>query len=1056
MNVGRALLAKVTQPQATLIGRAGLVDEVAANTAALVWIVGPAGSGKTSLGLEYSRAQSRTVAWLRLDEADSDPASFLHYLRLALQAGRVADEAWEPPQLLREHLPALQGYLRLFLRSLSATVADDAVLVLDDAHKCQEAGYFRQFLEILSEELPSGVRCLVLSRSPPPEACTRLLAHGLMQVVNADRLSFSPVETEALLSGLGIEAERSAEIRDAVFNYTHGWPAGIALVASWLLRRPEAAARLDEVSQLVAGYLASEVFSVLSATERDTLLSISFLPYFRTEWANTLVGGSDAAETLGRLSVQGALIYQYPGRQFTLHPLFQQFLRARAQADVDPSRLRRWIEQCVALLDADGSPDAAVELALEQGATAYVAQTVALRADALLAGARHQTLGRWISGIPEQERGPWHNYWLGLAYNVTDTARAREAFLKAYDAFTASGNLQHRFVALSMIIVSYSFNGVARESLKDFLQRIGDVERDFAELDDVELRAHLTLGMFSGLTTTDPGHPAVERWEQRALEALSLDVSPEMKARLAVWMSIHWFFSGQYRRITALRRLLDSVLEPARIPSYQRYLVFFLSLFDELVRGDHDALSRTFAAARQASEDTGFRLMDGHYALQFGGSCLLKADIDVARGVLARVASITPPGYYNQAGHLQVVQGWVASWSGDAGAAAEFAERAGESGRGFGGAAYALWSAVGSCIAGALRDDSSLPMKIAELRQLADAMRYHSGGIHADLLDAWRLLRAGDSDAALPFARSALARLGRESEGFLWGAVPQILQPVCVLALERGIELNSATALVRFFRLSPPPDAPEAWPWALRVRSLGGFEFLLDGKPLPSRGKSKHRQLEVVKLLAAMAPAPQPMSRIAELLWPDSEGDAARHALETTLSRLRTTFGRDVFRIEHGAVSLDPDLCDVDTVILDRRLSALEAAASIDGIAETAESVIRIYRGDLLAGDGAGWLLPRREYWRGRLARTFGAAVRRLEAAGEIEQALRLLEHAVESDPYSEALTTMLMRLCLERGRFADGLAAYRRFRRVALSSLGAPLSAEIESLALRLQNPSA
>lgn len=171
---------------------------------------------------------------------------------------------------------------------------------------------------------------------------------------------------------------------------------------------------------------------------------------------------------------------------------------------------------------------------------------------------------------------------------------------------------------------------------------------------------------------------------------------------------------------------------------------------------------------------------------------------------------------------------------------------------------------------------------------------------------------------------------------------------------------------------------------------------------------------------------------------------------------MRTTFGRDVFRIEHGAVMLDPDLCDVDTVTLDRRLSALEEAASIEGVAQVAESVIRIYRGDLLAGDGAGWLLPRREYWRGRLGRTLGAAVRRLEAAGEIEQAQRLLEHAVESDPYSEALTSMLMRLCLERGRFADGLAAYRRFRRVALSSLGAPLSAEIESLATRLQNPRA
>lgn len=1045
-------LAKVTRPSAHLIGREALVSLIAASAVPLVWIVAPAGSGKTSLGLEYTHTLAGPVAWLRLDEADTDPASFMHYFEQAVSGGAATVSAWNKPPLLREHLPAPQGYIRLFLRSLAASIDGNACLVFDDAHKCQDAPFFRQFLDILAEEMPPGVRILILSRSLPPEGCARLLAHGRMQSFAAETLAFSAAETERLLLGLGLA--QAAQVRDAVFDYTHGWAAGIALVASWLKRRPDAASRLDEISRLVAGYLAAEVFSAFSDSERETLLSISGLPYFRTDWAATLSGAADAVGILGRLAAQGALIYQYPGQQYTLHPLFQNFLREWARERIESGRRRQWIERGIQLLEADGSLEDAIELALAHGLTASAATMMERCAEKMLASARHQTLGRWIGLLPEAQRGPWHHYWLGMAYNVSDTGQAREAFLKAYDAFAATGNQQYRFIALSMIVVSYSFNGIAREPLQAVLRRLGDVERDYAELGDVELRAHLTLGIYSGLTTTEPGHADIDLWERRSLELLSQPISPEMKVRLAVWMAIHWFFSGQYRRISTLRAMLDGLLEASVIPSYQRYLAFFLYQFDELVRNDHEVLARTFAASRQSSEETGFRLMDGHYALQFAASRLLQGELDAARGVLARVASSTPPGYYNQAGHLFIVQSWVAAWGGDAAAALEFSHRVREAGRGFGSAAYELWGRSGACVAATLLGAPDVAQQVAELRRMAVDAGYSAARIHADLLDAWRLLRAGDEAAALPWLRDGLALLGKQSEGFLWGGVPQILQPLCVLALREGIEVESACAVVRVFRLTPPAAAPESWPWALSVRSLGGFELRIDGKSLPSRGKSKHRQLELIKVLAAYAPAPLSMARIAEILWPDSEGDAARHALETTLSRLRGTFGRDVFRIEHGSLSLDRKLCWLDTAVLEDRIALLDAgvAGGAADLACAADAVCRLYRGELLAGDGATWLLSRREYWRGRIARALGAAVRSLVAADRFDDAARLLEHALEADPYSEPLTAALMRICLDAGRYAEGLASYRRYRRIALSTLGAAVSAEIESLAGRLQ----
>jgi DNA-binding SARP family transcriptional activator len=1051
MEKNSFILAKVSQPGATLIPREALVDAISSSGASLVWIAAPAGAGKTSLALAFARSNAGPTAWLRLDEADTDPASFMHYFEQAVLAGRATVTEWKKPQLLGEHLPTPQGYFRLFVRSLAACIAPDACLVFDDAHKCQDVRFFRLFLDILAEEMPTGVRVLILSRLAPPDGCARLLAHGQMHEVDAKALAFSPAETESLLSLLGIK--QAGSLSDTVCVYTDGWAAGIALVANWLWHRPDGTTRQEDVSRLVTGYLTTEVFSTFTVPERETLLAVCALPYFRTDWAATLSGFDDAEAILARLSAQGGLIYRYPGPRYTLHPLFQRYLREWVSTRLYAGRRQLWVERGVQLLQADGNLDAAIELALEYGFVERAAAMIETCAEGMLASTRHQTLARWIKQVPEEMRSAWLHYWLGMACYISDTATGREALLKAYEAFSATGNQQYRFIALSMVIVSYSFNGVAKEPLKDMLARFVDAEREYTLLPDPELRAHLALGIYSGLSTTDPGHPDLPLWESRCFDALNEPMSPGMKVRTATWAAIHLFFSGQYRRISALRATLDGLVDLATVPAYQGYLIYFLYQFDELVRGDHAMLATTYDACQKSSESTGFRNMDGHYALQYADSRLLQGDVEGARAVLAKVLAALPPGFYNLAGHYYIVQYSAALRSGDVRAALHAAMRISEAGRGFGSVPYEIWGRIGSSTASALLELPEAAEQIQQLRERGEQTCYPAALIHADLLDAWRCQKEGDTAAALPFLQSAFARWDVESEGFLWAAAPQILQPLCALALREDVQSQVARNVIKAFRLSPPVDAPAAWPWPLAVRCFGSFELRVAGQPLPSRGKSKHRQLDLVKLIAAHAPAPLPLSRIAETLWPDSEGDAARHALDTTLSRLRSTLGREVFRLEHGALSLDRDVCWLDTAFLEDALGRLEAALAAgksEVLAET-EDVLELYRGDLLTGETPAWALPRREHWRGRVSRAFGTAARNLAALGDLTAAAHLLDRALAADPYCEPLTAALMAVCLDAGRYAEGMAAYRRYRRIALSTLGAPVAAEIEALAQRL-----
>ncbi|NRR33054.1 transcriptional regulator [Oxalobacteraceae bacterium] len=1095
--------AKTSRPTARLIGRAAVVQAILDTPATLTWVAAPAGAGKTSLALELCHAAGDAVAWLRLDEADADPASFLMYFVQAIEQSGVAP-GWQAPPLQREHLPALQSYLRLFLRSLADVLLPGSHVVMDDVHRCQDAHWFRPFLEIASAELPPSTRVLLLGRQLPPQNCARLQVHGAMEVLDGAALAFSRGETETLLKVLGVV--RAEEVGDTVYNFTQGWAAGIALVANWLRRRPDAVLGAEDVlSEAVVGYLAEEVFSAYSEEEQRTLLAVCWLPYFSGAWAASLSGLADAPDIVARLAAQGGLIYEYPGRQYCLHPLFQSFLRKWAAERIAADQRREWIASCIGLLQAGDNVETAIKLALEHGLPERAASLIEACAPAMFAQARHHTLVRWIEALPEAHRGAWHDYWLGVAVFMSDTARARAALLKALAGFTAQKKPKYRFLALSSIVSSYFFDGAAEQALSGFLRDHVDLEADFQALPDTSFRAHLTHSVWSALFMTDPAHADIATWEQRALDALRQPADPTLKARLATMLVQHDYQSGRYDALHSVRVLLDALPEADPPSPYAHHLAYLPRLYDDLVSLDPARFDASYAACRRESDESGIGIMDVHYLTLHAVACLLRGDLDKAGAALAEVAAQTPARHYNFLAHLQLAQSWLAARAGDGHAALEYARLTQQAAQALDSVPHAVCAQVAICVAYALTDRGRCASETAELRAMGIRYRSRLASVHADLLQAWLELDAhgardgradgtanaggifgdvvnlvemdgysvpalsgmvvlGAAGAAGPASAarvpatlaSALEAMAAEGQGYLALVVPQILQPLCVRALDAGVAGDAARLLIRAWRLTPPAGASESWPWPVRLHTFGNFELRLDGEPLRSQGKSKHRQLDVLKLIAAHAPASVPMERAAALLWPDADGDSARKALETTLSRLRATIGAGSIVLEQGALSLAPQLCWCDSGALEQALPALQAQLQQAELAEApllaaADRVVALYRGELLAGDSAPWLLARRELWRGKVARILSAAGRRLADTGRLAPAAQLLERALDADPYSKVLSANLMHILLDSGRYEEGLAAYRRYRRMALGTLGTPVAADIEALAQQL-----
>jgi DNA-binding SARP family transcriptional activator len=108
---------------------------------------------------------------------------------------------------------------------------------------------------------------------------------------------------------------------------------------------------------------------------------------------------------------------------------------------------------------------------------------------------------------------------------------------------------------------------------------------------------------------------------------------------------------------------------------------------------------------------------------------------------------------------------------------------------------------------------------------------------------------------------------------------------------------------------------------------LGGFEVAIDGQPLTFEGKVQKRPLELLQALAVHGPAPVPVARLVDDLWPELDGDAARKSFDAALHRLRKLLGEHgvALRLEGGAVHLDTTRVGCDLWAL-RRLADLPPA----------------------------------------------------------------------------------------------------------------------------------
>jgi LuxR family maltose regulon positive regulatory protein len=292
-------------------------------------------------------------------------------------------------------------------------------------------------------------------------------------------------------------------------------------------------------------------------------------------------------------------------------------------------------------------------------------------------------------------------------------------------------------------------------------------------------------------------------------------------------------------------------------------------------------------------------------------------------------------------------------------------------------------------------------------------------------------------------------RLGRQN-GYTNTRIyqKQKLSFLCAKALDTGIEVEHARELIRKGRLAPPSPAAEhdGWPWPVKVYTLGRFQVLIEGKQLEFGVKAPRRVISLLKLLVACGQTGTREERLADILWPDSDGDAAHRSFAISLHRLRQLLGgAKTLQLRDGVLKIDPQICWVDAHAFDE-LTALAEKAEPQKKYRLLVKALNLYQGSFLKDDDDPWALSYRE----RLRYRYLSGVRRLgehlENTGQFDLAVDIYRKGLETDILAEEMYCRLMKCHMAAGRKSAAMATYETCRKVLRSMLGIEPSCEMQA----------
>jgi len=1038
----------------------------------LIIMTAPAGYGKTSLLVDFTRQSEMPVCWLSLDTLDKDPQRFISYLIAAL-AERFPNFGKRSNAVLRTITSFEQDSERL-LSSLINEVNDQIdvnfALVVDDYHLVDYIPHIRDLFSRFVSLVGENCHVILASRRLPTlPNIAQMVARQQVSGFDLEELAFRPDEIRTLYeNNYGVKL--ADDVVEELERQTEGWITGLLLSATEVVsgipdpsnavllasrRRAYRATGVD-----LAVYLDEQVLSQQPPELRQFLLQTSLLEEFDVYLCQAVLGAGNWKNLLGTVKRNSLFVLPVgpQGKWLRYHHLFGEFLQERIlqespeRANIILARLadvyeeRREWEKAYALLQQLGNPDALAGLVERVGTFVLLSEhliTLQSWLDDLpaallekrpsllsLKGAFLCSLGDGRAALPLLDRAIAMLENAGDLPGLPQTLVRRAAARRIVGDY--SGAIQDADEALQLGKQSpdlkHEFAEAARfKGLSLF--RLGQVEQATRYLEDslhryellgeAESIARLQIEM--GLACRATGkYAAAAQFYQKALAEWKRENNLNSQANALNNLAVLYYMQGDYESAV---KILEEGLACARQGGFRWQEALMLASLGDVLSDldDYESAHQTYTTATGIAQQVSY---------QFLVNYLLLAQVRLAR----------LRGRFQEAhSHLQEVRPLIQAASSNY-----------ESG---------LLHLESGCLSLA---EAHLRPALSELQNALD--QFQRGNLTAETqwTHVWlaaAFAGSGDETTAQNHLRTVLSALSQEAGDLplvhmLRHATPWLADllsdPETDPLLRRITQAEDHLPTLRK-RLRRMLKAAPLQASRLTIQTLGKPQVRLNGKRV---ALSQWQTLSVRDLFFFFLLSSRPVTKeeIGEVFWPDIDPARLKLRFKNNLYRLRRALGPEVILFENNLYFFNRYLdYEYDVEEFDSHFAQAKIAEQVEDKIAQLRAATKLWHGSYLQGVDAVWAWPERH----RLEQACLEALRQLaelqRQTGDRESALQACQRALEVDSCLEDFHRLAMRLHADRGDRLAVIWQYQACRDALQTELDMIPSEETQALYQRL-----
>lgn len=1041
----------------------------------VIWISGPAGSGKTALVSNYLDKRNSGYIWYHIDHGDSDIATFFHYMSLAVHQSCPNRKEIDLPSFSQEYLFDIPAFTTRYFEAVYLALNQPFCIVLDNYNDVQSSALIHDVLRIGFSVIPKKITMIIISRTDPVPALTRMLAHNQMAVLSWKDLRLSNNETEAIILSLA-EQRYPKETIAGIHKKTDGWIAGLLL----LMKRTQ----IEEIEPQylckhtpgdIFNYFASELFDHLDQGIVSFLLYTSFFPKMTSTMAEQLTRNPDTDQILSDLTHGHTFVEKRMGDDavYQYHPLFSEFLQKTAgQAFSDETR-QTIRTNAAMILASHGHIEDAVNAYLAIGDIDHGVPLVVRHAQFMIAEGRHQTIENWLRDLPERvfNDHPWALYWLAGTRMFVNPVESGNLFQQVLPLFERDQDLNGIFLSFCGIFDSILYS---LGSFKEYDRWFPKLDRLLSDhpvfsadgatsFQNLPVASQLIVCVLHAILFRNPEHPNLDTWEKRAGIMIESPLDINHKMNLILSVITNKLFTGNMAEANMYVTNCKNLIRTSRPKP-----LFLLSL-NALETFYHWSVAQFNRCEQVASEGIELAEYSGVHLMTFsllGHGCagaLCSGDLSLAESYLARMEVYLNFVGIWQKSFFDVLKCWQALLVNDVHHAHRIVviciEHVNESGMLNTMPCALLAKAIILHKAGEPKDADK---QLGEALRLSIRYKTHQVEFGCYLARAEFALNRHDDIPAARAIKNAMAlgsKLGLYSTYFMR---KEPLTAICSKALEAGIEEAYVHTLIRRYGLIPahPHLTAENWPWPVKIYTLGRLGIRVNGKPLPFSGRGRQKPMDLLKALIVYRGNDVNVTTLQDLLWPDADGDEAANTFSTTLHRLRKILGNhQSIQVSQGKIRINETLCWVDAWfhehLMDEACKLWEPNTTqyLNRAVSLTEKILNLQSLRFLPGDMEPWLIPHREYLNNKLILIMTTYGRHLENQGRLEHAITVYEKGLFIEPCHENFYYRSMQCHHKAGFHSKALLMYQRCHDILEKELGIKPGPDMKKLYHLLRN---